>query len=82
MPFERSSSTRAKQNNFHEFRHGKTFKKTAAKFSKRKAQKQMVAAVLSNQRRYEKKGVGIKSGSSGRTRKFTGKKKSTKRYQK
>ena len=75
MPLERSASTRAKEKNFHEFRHGKTFARTAKKFGKKKAEKQMVAAVLSNQRKYAKKGVGA----SGRTAKFTGPGKRAKR---
>lgn len=37
--------------NFHELRHGKTFRKTAAKLGKRRALKQMVAIELSNERK-------------------------------
>jgi hypothetical protein len=41
--------------NWHEFRHGKTFKKTAAKFGKRRALKQMQAVVLGAARGGKKK---------------------------
>lgn len=37
--------------NFHELRHGKTFRKTAAKLGKRRALKEMVAIELSNERK-------------------------------
>ncbi len=37
--------------NFHELRHGKTFARTARKFGKAKAERQMVAIELSNERR-------------------------------
>ena len=47
MPMTPGSSDKVKQANFHEFRHGETFKKTAAKFGKDKALKQMQAVVLS-----------------------------------
>jgi hypothetical protein len=40
-----------KKQMFHEFRHGGTFKRTAAKSGKAKAEKQMQAAVLSTRRR-------------------------------
>jgi hypothetical protein len=39
-----------KKQMFHEFRHGGTFKRTARKFGKAKAEKQMQAAVLSTRR--------------------------------
>ena len=51
MPMKRGTSKRVTEENFHEFRHGKTFKKTAAKFGKKRALKQMQAAVLSNKRK-------------------------------
>ena len=41
----------SKKEMFHDFRHGKTFKKTASKFGKAKAEKQMQAAVLSTRRK-------------------------------
>ena len=58
MPFIKSSSKEATKKNFHEFRHGPTFQKTAAKFGKAKAVKQMDAAVLSNKRNAMKRGGG------------------------
>ena len=54
MPFEKSASKPATDRNFHDFRHGKTFKRTAAKFGRKKALKQMQAAVLSNKRKSKK----------------------------
>lgn len=58
MPLEKSASKKATKRNFDEFRHGKTFRRTAAKYGKETARKQMIAAVLSNQRKYVKKGAG------------------------
>ena len=40
-----------KKQMFHEVRHGKTFKRTAAKSGKKKAVKQMEAIVLSTRRK-------------------------------
>lgn len=54
MPMRKSASKSATEENFHEFRHGKTFRKTEKKFGKRKALKQMQAAVLSNKRKSSK----------------------------
>ena len=51
MPMQKGTSKRVTEDNFHEFRHGKTFKKTAARYGKEKARKQMIAAVLSNKRK-------------------------------
>lgn len=56
MPFEKSASKEATKENFHEFRHGKTFAKTENKFGKKKALKQMQAAVLQNKRNMMRKG--------------------------
>lgn len=42
---------KARKANFHELRHGKTFRRTAGKFGKQKALKQMVAIELSNERK-------------------------------
>lgn len=50
MPLEKGNSKKTKENNFHEFRHGKTFKKTEKKFGKEKAEKQMEAVILSTAR--------------------------------
>lgn len=51
MPMKRGTSKRTTEENFHEFRHGKTFKRTSAKHGTEKARKQMIAAVLSNKRK-------------------------------
>ncbi len=40
-----------RKTNFHELRHGKTFAHTQRKFGKARAEKQMVAIELSNERR-------------------------------
>lgn len=61
MPMIRSSSKQATEKNFDEFRHGKTYAKTRKKFGKEKARKQMIAAVLSNKRKAEKRGKTRKS---------------------
>lgn len=58
MPLVKSDSQAATENNFDEFRHGKTFKKTAKKFGKKRAEKQMIAVVLSNKRAVERKKGG------------------------
>jgi len=55
MPFKKGTSKKTVQANFHEFRHGKTYAKTKRKYGKKTAQKQMVAAVLSEKRRSKKK---------------------------
>ena len=54
MPLKPGKSKAVKQQNFHEFRHGKTFAKTQAKSGKPAALRQMQAAVLSNARRHPK----------------------------
>jgi hypothetical protein len=51
MPMIRSKSPRATKANFHDFRHGKTFRRTARKFGPGRARKQMIAAVMANKRR-------------------------------
>lgn len=53
MPLLKGKKNRRK--NFHELRHGKTFKRTAAKFGKKRALKQMVAIALSNERKTSRK---------------------------
>jgi hypothetical protein len=55
MPMKRGTSKRILNENFHEFRHGKTFKRTAARHGAEKVRKQMIAAVLSNKRKSEAK---------------------------
>jgi hypothetical protein len=51
MPLKQSDTDAATEDNFSDWRSGKTFKKTDAKYGKRKAQKQMVAVVLKNKRK-------------------------------
>jgi len=46
MPLKSGSSKATQDENFHEFRHGKTFAKTTAKFGKERAEKQLQAVVL------------------------------------
>ena len=55
MPMKRGTSKRTTEGNFHEFRHGKTFRRTAAKHGTEKARKQMIAAVLTNKRKSKAK---------------------------
>lgn len=63
MPLEKGSSKKVLAANFHELRHGKTFKHTEEKFGKKKAEKQMIAINLSNQRKSE---GGKRSGKAKR----------------
>lgn len=51
MPLRKGKSKKTREANFHELRHGKTFQRTAKKFGKKRAQKQMVAIELSNERK-------------------------------
>ena len=51
MPLIDRADESSTKKNFHEFRHGKTFKHTARKFGKKRALKQMQAVVLSNKRK-------------------------------
>jgi hypothetical protein len=51
-----------KRKNFHEFRRGKTFKRTAAKFGKKRALKQVQAVVLSEARKTGKRKRAAKRG--------------------
>lgn len=53
MPLLKGKKNRKR--NFHELRHGKTFQRTAKKFGKKKALKQMVAIELSNERKSSRK---------------------------
>ncbi len=55
MPLLKGKGKRNRKANFHELRHGKTFRRTAAKLGKRRALKQMVAVELSNERKTERK---------------------------
>lgn len=51
MPLRKGKSKKTRKANFHELRHGKTFRRTASKFGKKRALKQMVAIELSNERK-------------------------------
>ncbi len=51
MPFTKGKGKAVREKNFDEFRHGKTYAHTAQKYGKKHAQAQMIAAVLSNERR-------------------------------
>ena len=46
MPLPKGKSKKAVKARFHEFRHGKTYKKTLRKFGKARAQKQLQAVAL------------------------------------
>lgn len=46
MPLTKGSSKAAMKSNFHDFRHGKTYARTARKFGKKRANKQLVAVVM------------------------------------
>ena len=54
MPLIRSETQAATASNFDELRHGKTFKRTAKRVGKKRAQKQMIAIVLRNKREAKK----------------------------
>ena len=64
MPLQPGKSKAVQEQNFHEFRHGKTFKRTAAKFGKANAVKQMEEEVLgkARQRSSPKSGLSTKLG--------------------
>jgi hypothetical protein len=51
MPLQLSDTQAATEANFHHQRHGKKFRRTAKKYGKKRAQKQLVAIVLSNKRK-------------------------------
>jgi hypothetical protein len=55
MPLIKSDTQAATEANFHELRHGKTYKRTKKKLGKKRAQKQMVAIALKNKRESRKK---------------------------
>lgn len=55
MPVIKSASKAAEKENFHDLRHGKTFAGTERKSGKKKAEKQMVAIVLSTKRAAQRK---------------------------
>ena len=51
MPLKKGKSKKVVSQNIREFRTGKSFAHTAAKFGKKRAQKQAVAVALDEQRR-------------------------------
>jgi hypothetical protein len=61
MPLAKGKSKKAKKARFHEFRHGKTYAKTARKYGKGKANKQLQAVALQG-RRKKKKATRKKKG--------------------
>jgi hypothetical protein len=63
MPMKKSKSRKGISENIEEFHHGETYAKTKAKFGKKKADKQAVAAALSTAR---KAGARIPKKSSGK----------------
>ena len=65
MPLQEGNSKKVVDQNFHEFRHGKTFAKTEKKFGKAKADAQLEAVVLGT--------AGIKPKESQGFSKLTGK---------
>lgn len=56
MPLKKSASKETTEENFHEFKHGKTYSRTKRKYGAKVANRQMVAAVLSNKRKSAKRG--------------------------
>jgi hypothetical protein len=52
MPMIKSGSKRATEENFHDFRHGRTYARTRRKYGKDRARRQMIAAVMANKRRH------------------------------
>ena len=62
MPLLESDTDAATEANFKELRGGAQFKKTASKYGKKRAQKQMVAIALSNKRKAGKKKSARKRG--------------------
>jgi hypothetical protein len=61
MPLAKGKSKKATKARFHEFRHGKTYAKTARKYGKAKANKQLQAVALQG-RRKKKKSARRKKG--------------------
>jgi hypothetical protein len=55
MPLIQSDTQAATEANFHELRHGKTFRRTKKKYGKKRARKQMIAIALKNKRKARKK---------------------------
>lgn len=55
MPLKRGTSRKTTKGNFREFGEGRTYARTKRKFGKRRADKQRIAAVLSNKRKSKKR---------------------------
>ncbi len=55
MPLKEGASREAERENFKDFRNGKTFSKTKKKYGVKTARRQMIAAVLSEKRKSQKK---------------------------
>lgn len=55
MPLESGSDRATVRRNFDEVRHGKTYARTRKRFGRRKANKQMIAIVLSKKRESARK---------------------------
>lgn len=56
MPLPKGKSKRAQDERFHEFRHGKTYAKTAKKHGEKVANRQLVAVALKGKKKAKKKG--------------------------
>ena len=55
MPLLKGKSKSTRRKNFHELRYGKTFARTARKFGRLRALKQMIAIEMSNERKTAKR---------------------------
>lgn len=62
MPLKKGTSEKVTEENFHDVRGGKTYARTKTKLGKKRAQKQMVAIVLSNRRKSGQKRAPRKRG--------------------
>ena len=52
MPLPKTKKALTKAETFDDLRHGKTFAKTASKYGKKRARKQMIAIALKRERKY------------------------------
>lgn len=66
MPLLKGKSKAVRRKNFEEFGKGKTYAATKSRFGKKKADKQRIAVVLSNERKSGKKGKRSKLRKSSR----------------
>jgi hypothetical protein len=62
MPLAKGKSKKATEARFSEFRHGKTYAKTAKKFGKAKANRQLEAVALGGKRKKSKAKAKAKKG--------------------